>query len=163
MVSSKDGKDDSIKKKHAGTSQKAQKGSDFSKLLVPTDWCCGHKHWIWGTEYQPDWTSDCSLLVCAFANTPKFRQIQEDNGTIALFVWLISHQLTVLFSQNKPATSNQPAVFFSQNKPAPTISHQPNEQAVSQRLILSYCRSCEFLVNLLQATFLFPCTFRASE
>jgi DNA-repair protein XRCC1 len=24
-------------------------------------------------EYRPDWTSDCTLLVCAFANTPKFR------------------------------------------------------------------------------------------
>jgi hypothetical protein len=36
------------------------------------------------------------------------------------------------FSQNKPATSNQPAVFFSQNKPAPATSHQPNEQAESQ-------------------------------
>jgi hypothetical protein len=40
-----------------------------------------------------------------------------------------SNQPTVLFSQNKPATSNQPAVLFSQNKPAPAISHQPNEQA----------------------------------
>lgn len=38
MGPSKDGEDDSSKKKHAGTSQKAQKGSDFSKLLVPTDW-----------------------------------------------------------------------------------------------------------------------------
>jgi hypothetical protein len=47
----------------------------------------------------------------------------------ALFVWLISHQPAVLFSQNKPATSNQPAVLFSHNKSAPTISHQPNEQA----------------------------------
>jgi hypothetical protein len=47
----------------------------------------------------------------------------------ALFVWLISHQPTVLFSQNKPTTGNQPSVLFSQNKPAPTISHQPNEQA----------------------------------
>jgi hypothetical protein len=47
----------------------------------------------------------------------------------ALFVWLISHQPAVLFSQNKPAITNQPAVFFSQNKPAPVISHQPNEQA----------------------------------
>jgi hypothetical protein len=37
-----------------------------------------------------------------------------------------SHQY---FSQNKPATSNQPAVLFSQNKSAPAISHQPNEQA----------------------------------
>jgi hypothetical protein len=47
----------------------------------------------------------------------------------ALFVWLIRHQPAVLFSQNKPATSNQAAVLFSQNKPAPTISHQPTEQS----------------------------------
>jgi hypothetical protein len=47
----------------------------------------------------------------------------------ALFVWLISHQPTVLLPQNKSAITNQPAVFFSQNKPAPVISHQPNEQA----------------------------------
>jgi hypothetical protein len=47
----------------------------------------------------------------------------------ALFAWLISHQPTVLFSQNKPPTSNQPAVFFSHNKPALAINHQPNEQA----------------------------------
>jgi hypothetical protein len=54
----------------------------------------------------------------------------DDCAFIALFVWLISHQPAVLFSQNKPANSNQPAVLFSQNKPAPAISHQPNEQAV---------------------------------
>jgi hypothetical protein len=47
----------------------------------------------------------------------------------ALFAWLISHQLAVLFSQNKPATSNQPTVLFSQNKPTPAISHQPTELA----------------------------------
>jgi hypothetical protein len=38
----------------------------------------------------------------------------EDGGigfagvNLALFAWLISHQPTVLFSQNKPATNNQP-------------------------------------------------------
>jgi hypothetical protein len=48
----------------------------------------------------------------------------------ALFVWLISHQPALFFSQNKPATSNQTTILFSQNKPAPAISHQPNEQAV---------------------------------
>jgi hypothetical protein len=47
----------------------------------------------------------------------------------ALFAWLISHQPTVLFSQNKPATSNQLAVLFSHNKSAPATSNQPNEQA----------------------------------
>jgi hypothetical protein len=54
-------------------------------------------------------------------------------STSALFVWLISHQPAVLFSQNKSAISNQPTVFFSQNKPAPAISHQPTEQAARKR------------------------------
>jgi hypothetical protein len=49
----------------------------------------------------------------------------------ALFAWLISHQLAVFFSHNKPITSNQPAVLFSQNKSAPAISHQPNKHALS--------------------------------
>jgi hypothetical protein len=52
--------------------------------------------------------------------------------TNALFVWLISHQPTVLFSQNKSAITNQQAVLFSQNKAAPAISHQPNEQAETE-------------------------------
>jgi hypothetical protein len=37
----------------------------------------------------------------------------------------------VLFSQYKPATSNQSAVLFSQKRSAPDISHQPNEHAVN--------------------------------
>jgi hypothetical protein len=49
--------------------------------------------------------------------------------SFALFVWLISHQPAVLFSQNKPAINNQPALLFSQNKSTPAISHQPNKQA----------------------------------
>jgi hypothetical protein len=39
-----------------------------------------------------------------------------------MFVWLISHQPAVLFSQNKPASGNQPTVFLSQNKSTPVIS-----------------------------------------
>jgi hypothetical protein len=50
-------------------------------------------------------------------------------ATPALFVWLISHQPAVLFSQNKSTTNNQTVVLFSQNKSAPVISHRPNEQA----------------------------------
>jgi hypothetical protein len=41
-----------------------------------------------------------------------------------MFVWLISHQPAVLFSQNKPATSNQPTVLFSQKKSAPATNQQ---------------------------------------
>jgi hypothetical protein len=35
-----------------------------------------------------------------------------------LFVWFISHQPTLFFSQNKPATNNQPTVLFAQTKSA---------------------------------------------
>jgi hypothetical protein len=56
-------------------------------------------------------------------------------GYEIIFARLISHQPAVLFSQNKPATSqqysslrtnqHQPSVLFSQNKLAPAISNQP--------------------------------------
>jgi hypothetical protein len=60
-----------------------------------------------------------------------FINIKIPLQTFALFAWLISHQLAVLFSHNKPATNNQPTVLFSQKRPAPAISHQPTEQADS--------------------------------
>ncbi|KAM5578949.1 DNA-repair protein XRCC1 [Rosa sericea] len=41
-----------------------------------------------GAEYQPDWSSDCTLLVCAFSNTPKFRQVEADCGTIVSKEWI---------------------------------------------------------------------------
>jgi hypothetical protein len=43
-----------------------------------------------------------------------------------LFSWFISHQLTVLFSQNKPATSNHPAV-----------QHQPPATSQTNMLLIS--------------------------
>lgn len=99
MGSSKDGEDDSSKKKHAGTAQKAQKGPDFSKLLDgvvfvlsgfvnPERSTLRSQALEMGAEYRADWTSDCTLLVCAFVNTPKFRQVQADNGTIISKDWI---------------------------------------------------------------------------
>lgn len=41
-----------------------------------------------GAEYKPDWSSDCTLLVCAFSNTPKFRQVEADCGTIVSKEWI---------------------------------------------------------------------------
>lgn len=35
-----------------------------------------------GAEYQPDWNSNCTLLVSAYANTPKSRQVKADGGTV---------------------------------------------------------------------------------
>ncbi|KAK7335955.1 hypothetical protein VNO80_28113 [Phaseolus coccineus] len=42
-----------------------------------------------GAQYQPDWNSECTLLVCAFQNTPKFRQVEADCGTIVSKDWII--------------------------------------------------------------------------
>ncbi|OMO54184.1 hypothetical protein CCACVL1_27989 [Corchorus capsularis] len=42
-----------------------------------------------GAEYQPDWNSNCTLLVCAFHNTPKFRQVEADCGTIVSKEWIL--------------------------------------------------------------------------
>jgi hypothetical protein len=52
----------------------------------------------------------------------------------SLFARLISHQPAVLFSQNKPVTSNQPASSTLLSEETST-SHQPTEQAVSQHTI----------------------------
>ncbi|KAG8379894.1 hypothetical protein BUALT_Bualt07G0136700 [Buddleja alternifolia] len=41
-----------------------------------------------GAEYQQDWNSSCTLLVCAFANTPKFRQVKADGGTVISKDWI---------------------------------------------------------------------------
>ncbi|KAK2651396.1 hypothetical protein Ddye_011252 [Dipteronia dyeriana] len=41
-----------------------------------------------GAEYRADWNSECTLLVCAFANTPKFRQVEADCGTIVSKEWI---------------------------------------------------------------------------
>ncbi|KAL3528806.1 hypothetical protein ACH5RR_008128 [Cinchona calisaya] len=41
-----------------------------------------------GAEYQPDWNSNCTLLICAFSNTPKFRQVEADSGTIVSKEWI---------------------------------------------------------------------------
>jgi hypothetical protein len=85
----------------------------------------------------PVWSGLCIFLFgpCewSLANSRTVvRRIQKlpRNTFYGLFVWFISHQPAVLFSQNKSATSNQPAVLFSQNKQEPAISHQPNEQPV---------------------------------
>ncbi|CAI9281256.1 unnamed protein product [Lactuca saligna] len=41
-----------------------------------------------GAKYEADWNNNCTLLVCAFPNTPKFRQVEADNGTIISKEWI---------------------------------------------------------------------------
>jgi hypothetical protein len=55
------------------------------------------------------------------------KSLGEPPQMCALFVWLISYQPVVFFSQNKSANSNQSVVLFSQNKSLPATS-QTNGQ-----------------------------------
>uniref|UniRef100_A0A3P8VY83 DNA repair protein XRCC1 n=1 Tax=Cynoglossus semilaevis TaxID=244447 RepID=A0A3P8VY83_CYNSE len=42
-----------------------------------------------GAKYQPDWTSDSTHLICAFANTPKYFQVKRAGGIIVRKEWLL--------------------------------------------------------------------------
>ncbi|GMH14270.1 hypothetical protein Nepgr_016111 [Nepenthes gracilis] len=41
-----------------------------------------------GAEYHQDWDSSCTLLICAFPGTPKFRQVEAECGTIVSKDWI---------------------------------------------------------------------------
>jgi hypothetical protein len=60
---------------------------------------------------------------------------------VSLFVWIISHQPAVLFSQNKPATGNEPTVLFSQNKSTSAISHPRARSTLPFHLFLCLSKS----------------------
>ena len=45
-----------------------------------------------GAVYRPDWDSGCTLLVCAFVDTPKFMAVKERNGTIVSHKWILECQ-----------------------------------------------------------------------
>ncbi|KAK3515767.1 hypothetical protein QTP70_030465 [Hemibagrus guttatus] len=42
-----------------------------------------------GARYRPDWTSDSTHLICAFANTPKYSQVKAAGGLIVRKEWVI--------------------------------------------------------------------------
>ncbi|KAG1330050.1 DNA-repair protein XRCC1 [Cocos nucifera] len=114
-MSSRDKGNKSCRKKHVAASEEVKKHSkeggstssnetaqnklNFSKLLDgvvfilsgfvnPERSTLRSRALEMGAEYQADWTSDCTLLVCAFPNTPKFRQVKADCGTIVSKEWI---------------------------------------------------------------------------
>jgi hypothetical protein len=93
--------------------------------------------------HPQNWVSEAPQLSNLFIFGP-FGCFEGDFRMIcALFVWLISHQPIVFFSQNKSATSNQPTVLFFQNKSAPAVS-QTNRLLTATR----YMRSLNYQIYL---------------
>jgi hypothetical protein len=68
--------------------------------------------------------------------------------TSALFIWLIRHQPTVLFSQNKPATSrNQTTILFFQNKSTPATNQTNKLQMDPTTQVLKAAKECTVLLT----------------
>lgn len=42
-----------------------------------------------GARYEPDWSPDCTHLVCAFPNTPKYNQVKAKKGVIVRKEWIL--------------------------------------------------------------------------
>ncbi|XP_059911155.1 DNA repair protein XRCC1 isoform X1 [Gadus macrocephalus] len=42
-----------------------------------------------GAKYRPDWASDTTHLICAFANTPKYSQVKSAGGLIVRKEWVL--------------------------------------------------------------------------
>ncbi|XP_072463946.1 DNA repair protein XRCC1 isoform X2 [Notamacropus eugenii] len=42
-----------------------------------------------GAKYRPDWTSDSTHLICAFANTPKYSAVLNRGGRIVRKEWVL--------------------------------------------------------------------------
>ncbi|KAK6124902.1 hypothetical protein DH2020_041363 [Rehmannia glutinosa] len=94
--------------------------SDFSKLMEgivfalsgfvnPERGVLRSKMLEMGAEYQPDWNSNCTLLVCAFANTPKFRQVKADGGTI-ISKWLAQAVVGIVIGNCNMLTLRAPGL-----------------------------------------------------
>ncbi|XP_075586320.1 DNA repair protein XRCC1 isoform X2 [Dermatophagoides farinae] len=41
-----------------------------------------------GAHYKPEWNSNCTHLICAFENTPKYRQVNHLGGKIVREQWI---------------------------------------------------------------------------
>lgn len=41
-----------------------------------------------GADYRTDWTSDCTHLICAFPNTPKWRSVGKKGIVLKWFLFL---------------------------------------------------------------------------
>lgn len=117
---------DGAKRKGKGN---AQTSSQFSKLLEgvvfalsglvhPERNTVRSQALEMGAEYRTDWSPDCTLLVCAFPNTPKFRQVVADCGTIVSKEWI-----SECYSQKKLV--DMESFLMHAGKPWRKNNHQP--------------------------------------
>lgn len=66
-----------------------------------------------GATFKSDWDKDCSHLICAFSNTPKYNQV-KGKGKIVKADWIVdSHKNRKLMSWQKYFHSSKDSTYFS--------------------------------------------------
>ncbi|KAM7255609.1 hypothetical protein ACFE04_008507 [Oxalis oulophora] len=90
-----------------------------------------------GADFKQDWNSESTLLVCAFPNTPKFRQVQADQGTIVSKDWISECYTQKRLVEIEPYLMNvgKPWKITTSNQ----CSHdeKPSMPTKSQKLVLT--------------------------
>ncbi|KGN45337.1 DNA-repair protein XRCC1 [Cucumis sativus] len=113
-----------------------------------------------GAQYKPDWNSDCTLLICAFPNTPKFRQVESDCGTIVSKEWisecyaqkrLVDIESYLLYAGkpwrrcdlSREATQDIPSPSKKPQRVVEKTSHlKPHEPEIAQSRRSNFSRDC---------------------
>ncbi|XP_044487549.1 DNA-repair protein XRCC1 isoform X3 [Mangifera indica] len=81
-----------------------------------------------GAAYQADWNSDCTLLVCAFPNTPKFWQVEADCGTIISKEWILE-----CYNQKKLVNIEMYLMHAGKPWRKGNISHKTSKEETSSK------------------------------
>lgn len=99
-----------------------------------------------GAEYQADWNSGCTLLICAFPNTPKFRQVEADCGTIVSKEWIsecYKHKKLVEIERYLMYAGKPWRRCIEQNQPNKVQGSAISEKPIKRSLVLTDSASSE--------------------
>ncbi|XP_075764581.1 DNA repair protein XRCC1 isoform X3 [Pelodiscus sinensis] len=86
-----------------------------------------------GAKYRPDWTPDCTHLICAFANTPKYSQVKGRGGTIVRKEWVLDCHRTRRRLPCKRYLMDGPPASASEEESEEESPTQPRETPSPQQ------------------------------
>ncbi|XP_074163129.1 DNA repair protein XRCC1 isoform X1 [Sminthopsis crassicaudata] len=84
-----------------------------------------------GAKYRPDWTSDSTHLICAFANTPKYSAVLSRGGRIVRKEWVLDcHRMRRRLPCRRYLMAGPDSSSDEETPPPPTTKHpKANHQA----------------------------------
>ncbi|XP_071806723.1 DNA repair protein XRCC1-like [Asterias amurensis] len=130
---SRDNEDTSRKKKSSKPFERLMEGVTFvlSGFQNPLRGDLRDKAMEMGAKYQPDWGKGCTHLVCAFANTPKFNQVQG-KGKIVTKGWILdSYKKKSLHPwrrYNMVSTSDDSSSYEEESETEDEEDREPNKR-----------------------------------